>query len=111
MSRKELIKPDFLRWVYDRLHLVHGEDENYDYMRAFKEQIQTAINMQEEIEELKAKCEETEIRERYLQREVCYRDSFEQVFEQNGPSNTAEQYNDMAREIAEERGWNCYEDA
>lgn len=25
-----------LQWIYDRLELVHGENENYDYMKTFK---------------------------------------------------------------------------
>lgn len=32
---------DFFRWIYDRLIYVHNENPNVDYMRSFKERIES----------------------------------------------------------------------
>lgn len=32
---------DHLNWLFDRMINVHGENENYDYMRRFREIIES----------------------------------------------------------------------
>jgi hypothetical protein len=42
---------EFLQWIHDRLHFVHGENELYDYMWRLREIIKKNQEQEQELED------------------------------------------------------------